>query len=176
MGWLFTQGQTRKQLITRLTSNWENENGTSFTCLRHTCTGNNLWTVWEVTKEGKSYRFIGLDMMKPQAGYGWGYKDLDERAGPTYVNCPEAYLDMVDDPGGYATEWRVRVREYWATMRSQRAKVAGLKPGMVISLVGTIIPHVTIYSVTGQRVTGSYMGTTYRIPLAMLGEPLATLG
>jgi len=176
MGWLFTQGQTRKQLITRLTQDWVNENGTTFTCLRHTCTGNNLWTVWEVAKPDLVYRFIGLDTMKPQAGYGWGYKDFSETQGLRYYNCPESYLDMVADPGGYATEWRVQVRAYWAEQRQQRAKVKGLQPGMVISLVGSTVPHVTIQSVDGQRVTGSYLGMHYRIPLAMLGEVLATLG
>jgi hypothetical protein len=45
---------------------------------------------------------------------------MDETCGPCEVNCPESYLDMVPlgDSGGYAKEWRERVKEYHIRRRA----------------------------------------------------------
>lgn len=129
MGWLFGWN-TRKELADHLIS------GNGVHTIKHCFKGNNLWAVQEYThndvdwegkpnpKAGQTVRFIALylirgrDRCNPRTGRydpdGWGYKDMDESAGPYYFNCPLSYLDMVPDPGGYATEWRAKVREHWA--------------------------------------------------------------
>ncbi len=163
MGWLFTQGQTRSELIARRTRPWQNQ-GISAHCLEHTCVGNVLWTVWEHTKGGKAERFIGCDLMAVQRGYGWGYKDMEESMGPCYYSCPLKYLDMTPEPDSRcAKEWRVKVRQYHA----RRAQALALKVGETVPLVGCRIPEVTITSIRPLR--GTYGGRLYRIPAACLG-------
>jgi hypothetical protein len=50
--------------------------------------------------------------------------------GPCEVNCPLSYLELVPDPGGYATAWRERVRNYW--LRKKLAEA--IKPGVVFRM------------------------------------------
>lgn len=145
MGWLFGWN-TRKELADHLLY------GNGVKTIKHCFKGNNVWAVQEYTypdtdwdgaphpKAGQVTRFIGLYLIKGGDTYnvktgrrnrdGWGYKDMDESAGPCYYNCPLAYLDMVPDPGGYATEWRQKVREYHSK-RTQK-----LEPGTKIRLYG----------------------------------------
>ena len=111
MGWLFGWS-SRKELAEHLIS------GNGVHTVKHCFKGNNLWAVQEIMRDqgpdaGKPIRFIALYMLKGRSDSrdGWGYKDLDESAGPYYYTCPVSYLDMVPDPGGYATEWRKKVRE-----------------------------------------------------------------
>lgn len=113
MGWLFGH-YTRKSLVDHLL------HGNGVKTIKHCFKGNNLWAVQEGTKtDGTLIKFIALYLLRgsPKVTtdpYNWGYKDMDEGAGPYYYNCPLAYLDMVPDPGGHATEWRKQVREYHA--------------------------------------------------------------
>lgn len=111
MGWLFGH-YTRKSLVDHLL------HGNGVKTIKHCFKGNNLWAVQEGTKtDGTSVTFIALYLLRgsPKVTndpYNWGYKDMGETSGPYYYNCPLSYLDMVPDPGGYATEWRDKVREY----------------------------------------------------------------
>ena len=116
MGWLFsTTWPTRAIMRKHLCA----DNGLK--TIKSCWTGNNLWAVQEYTydqgeKAGQTVRFIALYLCRRRKNTrdGWGYKDMDESAGPSYYNCPISYLDMVPDPGGYATEWRAKVREQHA--------------------------------------------------------------
>lgn len=121
MGWLFTLGASRREIIAEVTQGWEN-NGVRTECLAKCASGNHLWTVWEQTKDGgESERFICLFILDRGRGDGWGYKDVTESMGPTAVSCPLKYLDMVPDvPEPYGAEWRERVRAYWARRRARR--------------------------------------------------------
>lgn len=108
MGWLFGWN-TRKQLAEHLIS------GNGVNTIKHCWKGNNLWAVQEGrTHDDKPVTFIALYLVRGgnNSRDGWGYKDMDETTGPYYYNCPLSYLDMVPDPGGYATEWRAKVREH----------------------------------------------------------------
>jgi hypothetical protein len=119
MGWLYGW-DTRKQLVDHLIK------GNGVTTLKHCFKGNNLWAVQEGYKsDGTPIRFIGLYLLRGSNGSrdGWGYKDMDESAGPYYFNCPLSYLDMVACPGGHATEWREGVRAYHA--KANQKLVAG---------------------------------------------------
>jgi hypothetical protein len=112
MGWLFTQGQTRPQLIARLTRTETNaDTGRTRICLSHCIRGNVLWTVWTIRNaDGSEHvRYIGCDLMAKEFDYGWGYKDLEESSYPYYFSCPLSYLDMVPEA---CPEWRAQVRRY----------------------------------------------------------------
>lgn len=120
MGWLFTQGQTRRALIEELTEAETTAEGSFRRCLKHTLRGNVLWTVWEITRtNGSMWRYIGCDLLQCDKGYGWGYKDLTEADGPFYYSCPPAYLDLVPEANA---EWR-------ETVRAQHEKIPGQDRG-----------------------------------------------
>jgi hypothetical protein len=106
MGWLYSQRwPARSYLIDHLVSQTPT--------LKHCCVGNNLWCVHEV----KGITFVCLYMMQfhGRSYKYWGYKDVDETAGPYQVNCPLSYLEGLSEPTeGYSAEWRESVREYHA--------------------------------------------------------------
>jgi len=133
MGWLFTHGQSLKDLMKRRSKTWSHtrDDGVLITgtCLKHCFRGNVrfkgvFWTVWEVsyTKDGKDIlsrkRHIGCDLMESQPHYGWGYKDMDESCGPYYFNCPFSYLKMVPCAN---VRWRIGVSCYHIE-RKRKAK------------------------------------------------------
>jgi hypothetical protein len=112
MGWLFTQYQTRSQLIDHLTREFETPERKHTTFKRY-CSGNTLFTVGEIANKhtGEIQRYIGVYLMQRQQNFGWGYKDMDESCGPYQNGCPLSFFDLVPDPGGYATAWRQRCRD-----------------------------------------------------------------
>ncbi len=103
-----------------------------------------MWAIQEgKDNDGKTVTFIALYLLRgcdvynkrtgkyQGGGHGWGYKDMDETAGPTEISCPASYLDLVPDPKiSYSTEWRQRVLE-----RAERGR-RQLKPGQKIKLYG----------------------------------------
>lgn len=112
MGW-FYGSRSRPELIDEICTATEHRK-----VLRRFFSGNTMWTVEEVTIPEESgpvtKRFIGCYLIQRDGPHNWGYKPLEESMGPCVVTCPLAFLDMVPDPGMYATEWRARVRKYHA--------------------------------------------------------------
>jgi len=99
-------------------------------------------------------RFIGCSILGSDPGCGWGSKDMEESMGPCYYSCPLSYLDIVPDPGGYATAWREQVREYWQKRRSARAKVKvgdTILLGEGFSVGGVMRPSMKIVSLKPMR-------------------------
>lgn len=132
MGWLFSESwPTRKVMREHLCE------GNGLKTIASCWKGNNLWAIHEYTYDqgpnaGETVQFIALYLIRWHGGdlKGWGYKDMDESAGPCYYNCPISYLDKIPDPGGYATEWRKKVRE-------QRAmSLRKFAPGQRVRLYG----------------------------------------
>ena len=127
MGWLFTAGSTRRELIDERTRSWTaarpSEMAVSTVCLAHCYRGNLysgvLWAVWERTftrndqQAQPTERWITCDLLRHQKGYGWGHKDLDESMHPFYYSSPLRYLEMVPiETYGGNPEWREGVRAY----------------------------------------------------------------
>jgi len=111
MGWLYTDGQTRRELIESRTKGWKSKSG-SATCIAHCTRGNVLWAVWEIYRQstGAFERLITCDLMQNYGG--WGYKDMDESMHPFYYSCPLKYLKMVPEVQSQA--WRNGVKKYHA--------------------------------------------------------------
>lgn len=167
MGWLFTQGQTRAQLIQHLIRTQDSELARRVT-LAHCTKGNVLWTVREVTYKtpasgylpGFAQRYIGCDLLACQRRYGWGYKDLCESMGPCYYHCPLAYLAMVPEANAH---WRAAVR-LWHERQSRPIHV-----GDLWSLVpGCTVRAVEIVSVRPLRGRGRPDGVLYRLKPELL--------
>lgn len=167
MGWDFAY-QGKKALITRLVRPYTGiGTGAEYECVKHTLRGSHHWSVWEKTPiEGKSYRFIRLDLIKVCRDGATGYKTMEESAGPRYYDCPLGYLKMV--PRVTCQEWRNKVHEYHAAKKAHRAKLDSIEVGQVWSLKGSTIPHVRIVSLNPRR--GAYGGQRYRIPPRMVGD------
>ncbi len=135
MGWLFTRGSTRKELITEQTKNWTangpDDTTVNTTCLAHCYRGGRfsgvLWSVWERTfvRNGEAVqpteRWITCNLLRCRKDDGWGYKDLDESMHPFYYSCPLRYLNLVPiEVHGGCKEWREGVRRYHARQRETR--------------------------------------------------------
>jgi hypothetical protein len=154
MGWLFGWN-TRRELADHLIG------GKDIKTIKHCFKGNNLWAVQEgVKQDGTVVRFIALYLLRGRTGSrdGWGYKGMDESAGPSAVNCPLSYLDMTPVGPGYAAEWRERVHAYHA----KRARK--FSPGTRIRLGDAE------YEITGRPYRNhdysakDIFGDTWRIP------------
>lgn len=163
MGYLFTEGQTKRDLIAEITKPYQgSESGNDYRCLDHTLKGSTLWSVWEVS-DGS--RFIRCDLLRSKRGFGWGYKAMDESWEPCYYDCPLRYLDMAES---VKPEWRGKVRAYHAEQAAIVTKAKALKIGATVSLVDCNIPCVTISSL--KPLLGRYGGRTYRIRKGLLGQ------
>ena len=167
MGWLFSsEWPTKAAMIKHLT-----EPGEAFSAKVRTIAkavrGNTLWSVIEYVEDGGTYpkgtRAIICFLLESDTkrGHGWGYKDMDESMGPCDISCPVRFLDMVPDPGGYATEWRAKVR----AEAERKARLKGsLAVGATIVLRSGCKPaRLTCTSVKPLRGEGPY-GVIYRIP------------
>lgn len=177
MGWLFTNGQTKEQLIQRCL--YGGASPSDFRRLDHSVVGNNLWVVFERKPEAPTSRTIGYangesrEYPIPErflalylldgSGEGWGYKDMDESMGPCETNCPQRLIDMVPDPGSYATAWRARVKAQREASAGKRRSIKALQLGQKVQLVeGCKPPVVTIASLKPLRGYGED-GRLYRI-------------
>lgn len=119
MGWYFTNGGTRAELIRELIQGFTHEEtGARREYVAHCTIGNVLWTVWEDIHPGSPpRRWIGCDLLEKNRD-GWGHKPMCESVHPYYYSCPLKYLEMAP----VASEaWREGVRQYWDNRRAQAA-------------------------------------------------------
>jgi hypothetical protein len=161
MGWIYSASwPTKSAMIEHCTG--PEMMGDKLTTLAKAIRGNALWTVIEYTSDGGSYPkghrailcfLLGSDVKR---GGGWGYKDMDESMGPVEVSCPVKFLDMVPDPGGYATEWRAKVR---AAAAKRAVKIA--VGDTLVLRTGCTPSSLVCTSVTPLRAAAH--GITYRI-------------
>lgn len=76
-----------------------------------------LYAAVKDKKTNKVFCVVYLLDYNSRSFYNFGYKGMDETAGPYVFNCPESVfkllteLDENDDANGYAKEWREKVRE-----------------------------------------------------------------
>lgn len=162
MGWTFTQGASRADIIRECTKGWDTGSAV-VKCLAKHAVGNDLWAVFEKTPKGggAAERFIALFMLGRDGDYGWGYKDLQESMGVAQTSCPLSYLDMV--PQVADAEWRERVRTHHSRTRQR------LAVGQILKLQDATIPHVEITSV--KPLLGRYEGSLYRVKRKFIAPP-----
>jgi len=162
MGWLFTHGASRHDIISNLVQPEENETR-RWETVAHCLRGNVLWSVIKLTKKAENITetFIGCHLLDKSTGVGWGYKNLCESIGPLYYTCPLKYLEMAPVAN---QSWRDDVIAYHKWMNRQ------FKVGQKISLENASIPWVELVSL--KPLLGIYNGLSYRIPRRMIGEVL----
>jgi hypothetical protein len=69
--------------------------------------------VWIMFDDHRGAKAIAVALIE-RHGTDIGIKVLDETQGPSACDCPLEWLDEVAQPGGFAGNFRRRVREYWA--------------------------------------------------------------
>lgn len=149
MGWSFTQkpgGKTASEIVSDLYT-WESPRWRSEVldvAIKNLRTA--YLAVRRTNKEtGVSYVFAGICLLQyaPKSLYDFGYKGLDESAGPNESECPERilkFLTPLDDPaypqGGTASakEWRDRC---WKNIQRKKDRPK-LKEGMRVRYPGGI--------------------------------------
>lgn len=169
MGWLFTYGQSKSQLIEHLTvTNLGDRMKTIAKCVR----GNVLWAVHEYVRDigvGEGAikagdRWIGCYLLGSTEG-SWGYKDMDESMGPCEITCPVSYFKLVPNPpNDWAKEWRAKV------MARHAKKSVKLKYGDTIKLrAGCTPPELRVIEVKGQKVRAVALGGgVYNVPRRLI--------
>ncbi|MEJ1397814.1 MAG: hypothetical protein RPU52_09860 [Candidatus Sedimenticola sp. (ex Thyasira tokunagai)] len=162
MGWLFTQGASRRDIINNLVQPEENENR-RWETITHCLRGNVLWSIIKLTKKSGEIieTFIGCHLLSNDKGYGWGYKDMCESMGPCYYTCPIKYLEMVPVAN---QAWRDEVMAYHKRMSRHFAV------GQKVALESASIPWAVLTSI--KPLLGVYGGMRYRIPRRMIGDML----
>ena len=76
---------TRKEQIKRLTDeSYYTHAGAKFTLLKKALRGNQLWTAWKQEKNGKTIKYIHLDLLSMHNGKCW-YKPMGEAVGPVLL-------------------------------------------------------------------------------------------
>ena len=112
MGWYFTPGITRDDLVKELVTTMAE----GCTLLAHQVVVENgshvLWSAVEMTPEFVAKHempgrhLITCNLLEAGGG-GWGYKPMDEFMGPYFYSVPLHYFELA--PGGNE-EWRNNVR------------------------------------------------------------------
>jgi len=171
MGWLFSSNlRSKAELIKHLT---EENVAPNMKTIAKAVRGNVLWAVHEYLVDSGTYkagtRWIGCYLMGADQGW-WGSKDMDESMGPCEKSCPVKFLDMVPDPGGYATEWRAKVRALAAkkAVKLQVGSVVKLIPGCKV--FGDELKELTITSV--RPLEGQVGFTRIHIRRSLIAEVL----
>lgn len=162
MGWTFTSGATKKNVISEITTQLT---GPAMKSIAKCIKGNALWVVFEYTQEQNGHklgdRWIGCFLLGAEKGFGWGYKDMTESMGPCAYTCPLSYLEMVPCPGGYAAEWREKVRAYHA----RDTMLRNVKEyDVVVLLPGCTPERLVVVDRQGRKIIGvDASGQRYRI-------------
>ena len=135
MGWYFTNGGTKQDLINELREPRKLTRPDGMVvmtislanCYRGNLYSGVLWSVFErrFFKDGKEtgsvQRWIGCDIIQFNKG-DWGYKPLSELMGPYYYSVPLGYLKMVPiEIYGGNFEWRQKVADHHAQQHLKRA-------------------------------------------------------
>lgn len=183
MGWTYTRGQTRDELIADLTATRAFErDGRRITrvAIDKSLNGNALWVLFEDRDEHgavivrgtgdtvKVERFIALFLLSRKRDYGYGYKDMDESMHPYTFSCPMRFLYAA--PVACAA-WRAAVEAWHLAQATQRQTKRRLRAGMVIELRNTAHPMRVQIVTVGPKILGrGEDGVLYRISPRHLGR------
>ena len=168
MGWYFTHGAERRDVIEELTED-TSKDGRVFRTLRKCFRGNTMYALHEGGPADGPKKWIGVYLLQ-RSDIGWGYKPMDETMGPNYYDCPVSYLDAADEPANdYAKEWREACRKGAAARAAKKPKV-----GETWSLRGCRIDAVRITSLKPLR--GMHRGSVYRIKRDLLDCKVEPVG
>jgi len=123
MGWFFTHGASRKDIIEYLSRPHRSDLSTHSTVARY-FRGNTMYAVHEIKAHdgSKMERYACVYLLQRDKD-GWGYKPLEETCGPYYCDMPGKHLDMLTPTDHqWANEWRATCRKRIAARKAKRRK------------------------------------------------------
>lgn len=166
MGWSYTKGASKADMIRELNEDRRTETGEVFSRVLASCVrGSTLWQLWETTTGEEPKRWINCAMLSKLPDYGWGAKEVDECMGPADVSCPLSYIERASvDVQGFAADWRERVRAHHAQADRVRALAYGDRIKLEKSLSFGRVGSENRFRVTDT--TGRYF-TAYALTLGM---------
>lgn len=189
MGWTYTRGQTRAELVTELTETREIDWGdtrVTRVAIDKSLNGSALWVLFEdrdatgtiivrgVGDAVKVERFIALFLLASKRDYGAGYKDMTESMFPYTFSCPLRFLAQAPVA---SAEWREKVQEWHREQAAQKQAKRALRAGMVIELRNTARPMRVQIVTAGPKILGrGEDGVLYRISPRHLGGPVIDEG
>jgi len=171
MGWTYyaKPRDVRGELDSQLT--WANEHGARRVLDSAIVAAREYYAAVEHIKpDGTREVWCAVFMLQfqPKAtdGFTFGYKDMDETAGPRIARCPERILDLLTETQSeYAIAWRQRCRDYHAV----RKACPKLQPGMRLRVTSESVP--TIAGVPVREVKVVVAGRTPRFWVDGYGLP-----
>jgi len=136
--------------------------------INHRVVGNSFWAVLQ---EGE-IRMIWLALMQPGGkNEGWGYKSMDESAGPARLDCPLSLLRQCSKPQSeYATKWRSEVESWHKNQAALKRAVVEIKPGMKLVSGDTIYIAVRPAGSRKGWVVQDTAGKLFRMPAAQVSR------
>jgi hypothetical protein len=123
MGWDFRVDPCSKQEIIE-----ECLNSVALQLIDKSVQGNELWVVWE--RKTDKHRFICVYLLKSEKRC-WGYKEIDEAAGPHYYRCPLSFFALVPVAN---QGWREKVVDYHEKRLNNRTFVRRIAVGTIVAL------------------------------------------
>lgn len=152
-------------------------NGNRVTVRKHTVNGSEMWHIQDVRDpSGVLLRSYIVCTIFECSGGETAWKTMDESMGPCYYKCPLSYFAEVPDPGGYATEWREKVRSIQAQKSATAARSKTLQPGQIITLPEAFKPcrfRLDIKIKSSWRVTATDTGRAYKLTPAVLSRAVS---
>lgn len=166
MGWDYCEAwRTKQDVIQECTRSPQDRPENVYTCLAHSTSGNELWSVWEKKNKqtGIVERYIVLDLLsysRESFGGCWGHKDLDEAMGPYSYNVPQKFLDMVPERN---PDWRKQVQAHRDHKKNQAVKKRSVQINQKWKLVDGCNPPVIRIVANSPKIMGEYLGRMYRV-------------
>ena len=165
MGWDFTYGASKQDIIMSVTRNYdETESGYVRETVATRVVGNHLWVVFRIgnSKTGVTPSNHIVLFLLAKSGGNWGYKDIAAESHPYYYDCPIGLLALAPVEN---QEWRNGVIAHHAAKSAQHVAMRVLTPGAVITLKEGWSPSgaFEVTSVKPLRAISSVNRRVYRI-------------
>ena len=97
----------------------DSEFGNDYTVLKSVMIGTTYYAAVKKEATGEVFGYVALTSSDKRDGYNFGYKGMDETAGPNESKCPQSILKLLTETDyEYAKEWRERCRRYHQDKKS----------------------------------------------------------
>lgn len=166
MGWSFTYGASRADIIEEVSGGKGIEPRGGMLTHRRRVMGNKVWAIQSnVVHPNESMRnvkFIVLYKLGKESG-DWGYKSVSESMGPADKTCPPSFFDEVETPDSeFAAGWRDECRALATEAKRRSDMLTNAKIGDTLVLLDTCTPG-RVDLVSKKPLVGHAFGMDYSV-------------
>ena len=141
MGWLYQNNPVDNPVAHLIGKSTCDDERRSLQPLAAARVGNTVYIALKSTDKTTQHSFVfaAVILISNTKKHGFGYKDMDETAGPCQSDCPERIIRLLSPIAdlpypGHAADWRARVAEYNQQKRLQRTRLQSLTVGSLVTL------------------------------------------